>query len=160
MPNSESNPIALALGRIPTGVYVVSARLGVERIGFVGSFVMQTGFSPPVVSVAINQARAHLDPIRRAGRFALSILDERSQGAMKPFFRKPPPGGSPFDELSAADAPGGSPILTDCLAWLECALLGEHDSGDHVVVFGRVESADLCRPGDPSIRLRRNGLDY
>ena len=54
----------------------------------------------------------------------------------------------------------GPPIVTGALAWLSCKLTGEHDAGDHVVVFGRVTDAECPRDGDPSIHLRKNGLAY
>lgn len=153
-------PIALALGRIPTGLYIVTARAKDAPIGFVGSFVMQVGFEPPTLSVAIGRGRDHLAVIRAAGRFGVSVLDGSSSKLMTPFFKKYGTGGSPFDHVAHADSPGGVPILRDALAWLDCRVTGEHATGDHVVVFGTVEHAALARAGDPSIHLRKNGLGY
>jgi flavin reductase (DIM6/NTAB) family NADH-FMN oxidoreductase RutF len=156
---AELSPIALALGRVPTGLYVVTTRVGGTPLGFVGSFVMQVGFEPPTLSVAIGRGRDHLTAIRESGRFAVSVLDGESQGLMKPFFKSDPANG-PFDQLEHHDTAAGSPVLDGALAWLDCLVTGEHDVGDHVVVFGEVREAHLARGGDPSIRLRRNGLDY
>ena len=160
MASTELSPVARALGRVPTGLYIVSTRPpDSPPLGFVGSFLMQVGLDPPVVSVAIGKGRDHLAAIRAAGRFGVTILCPESQGCMGTFFRGAPEGGSPFDQLESFDAPGGSPIVAAGLAWLECRLQGEHDAGDHVVVFGVVESGEQQREGDPSVHLRRNGLD-
>jgi flavin reductase (DIM6/NTAB) family NADH-FMN oxidoreductase RutF len=51
-------------------------------------------------------------------------------------------------------------VLSSALAWLECALEGEHETGDHVVVFGRVTDGRLVREGEPTVHLRKNGLAY
>ncbi len=150
------SPLARALGRIPTGLYVVACRDGAQPIGFVGSFLTQVGFEPPTVCVAVGTARGPLSAIRAGGRFAVSILDGQSRGVMGPFFRSQ----APFDEVAWTSAPGGSPVVSEALAWLECEVTGEHPTGDHVVVFGAVTGAALLREGDPSIHLRQDGLGY
>lgn len=153
-------PLALALGRIPTGLYVVTTTREGRPLGFVGSFLMQVGFAPPSVCLAIAKTREHLAAIRARGAFAVSILDARSQGLMAPFFKKPEPGKSAFDQVEHRASPAGLPILAGALAWLECRASGEHEGGDHVIVFGTVEHGELLRSGDPSIHLRKDGLSY
>lgn len=153
-------PLAQALGRIPCGLYIVSTLDGETPLGLLGSLVMQVGFDPPTVCVAIGKDRDHLAAVRESGRFALSIVDKQSAGVMSPFFKKLPGGESPFDALATKSAPGGPPVLTDCLAWLDCRYTGEHEVGDHFVVFGEVEAGETAREGDPQIHLRKNGLSY
>lgn len=161
MPQDDLSPIALALGRVPTGLYVVSAMTDSGPIGFVGSFVMQVGFEPPTLCVAVGKDRAPLEAIRANGRFALSILDAESSKLMGVFFKKYEGGETPFDHVEHASAPdSGPPVLTGALAWLSCKLTGEHSTGDHVVVFGEVTHGECCRSADPSVHLRSNGLAY
>ena len=157
---SAPSPLAQALGRVPTGLYVVSTLQDGQPLGFVGSFLMQAGFEPPALSVAIAKGREHLAAIRAHGRFAVSVLDAQSQGIMGAFFKRREPGSSPFDGLEHWSSPGGLLVLAGALAWLECRTTGEHECGDHVVVFGTVEHGALLRPGDPAIHLRKNGLGY
>jgi flavin reductase (DIM6/NTAB) family NADH-FMN oxidoreductase RutF len=160
MTDASSSPLARALGRVPTGLYVVASRTASGPVGFVASFVMQMGLEPPVLAVAVGKARGPLDAIRASGRFGVSVLDKTSQGAMGTFFKKYGPGESPFDQLEIGAGPTGSPILTASLAWLECRITGEYETGDHVVFFAEVECGELLRDGDPSIHLRKNGLGY
>lgn len=160
MPDAQPSPIARALGRIPTGLYIVSTESEGAPLGFVGSFLMQVGFDPPTVCVAIGKGRAHLDAIRRSGRFGVSVLDGPGQGVMGRFFKQLPEGQTPFDGLELVHGAGGTPVLADSLAWLECELRGEHDAGDHVVVFGVVTDAAQVREGEPAVHLRKDGLGY
>jgi len=160
MPDADVSPLARALGRIPTGLYVLTAPREGRPLGLVVSFVMQTAFDPPLVCVALGREREQLAAVRAAGGFALSILDAASQGVMGAFFKEHPEGESPFDRLATRPAPSGAPILTDALAWLDCELSGEHAAGDHAVVFGRVTAGEVLHAGEPSIRLRRSGLEY
>lgn len=160
MADTEPTPIAQALGRIPTGLYVVTTLDGEAPVGFVGSFLVQVGLAPPVVCVAVGKARGPLEALRANGRFGVSILDSESQGIMGTFFGKLEPGQSPFDKLEVAHAAGGTPVLSGALAWLECRVTGEHELDDHVVIFGEVEDGAQARDGEPSIHLRKNGLGY
>ena len=160
MSTTELSPLAQALGSVPTGLYIVATAHDGERLGFVGSFVMQHGFEPPTVSVAIGRDREHLAAVRAAGRFSLTILDASGSGLMKPFFQKYEAGESAFDQQETETTPGGMPVLAGGLAWIECEVSGEHDAGDHVVVFGRVTEGAKVRDGSPSIHLRKNGLGY
>ncbi len=157
---AELSPVAKALGRIPTGLYIVTAMDGAEALGFVGSFVMQVGFEPPTVCVAIGKERSHLAAIQSSGRFCVSILDADSSAVMGHFFKKYPEGESALDHVATKDSPGGAPLMADALAWLDCAVSGSHEVGDHIVVFGTVENGDMPRDGEPSVHLRKNGLGY
>lgn len=161
-PVPDPAALALALGRLPTGLYVATtvAASGAP-LGFVASFVMQTGFAPPTLCVAMAKDRAHLAAVRAAGLFALSILDESQSGPlMGPFLRKTAPGHTQFDRVKARPAPSGALVLDDALAWLDCRVVGEFDSGDHVVVFGQITAGAILRAGEPAIHLRKNGLRY
>ena len=160
MADTEPTPLAQALGRIPTGLYIVSTLEDGKPVGFVGSFLMQVGLEPPVVCVAVGKARGPLEALRATGRFGVSILDGESQGVMGRFFGKLEDGESPFDTLDVAQGRGGSPVLSAALAWFECRVTGEHEVGDHVVLFGEVEDGSQARAGDPSVHLRKNGLGY
>jgi len=153
------SPLAQALGRIPSGLFVVTTSGPDGPVGFVGSFVMQMGFEPPTVCVGVGHGRGPLEAIRASGRFGLSVLDKDSQGVMGAFFKRYE-GGGPFDHVAHRAAPGGTPVLSEALAWLECRVSGEHALDDHVVVFGAVEAGERLREGDPSVHLRKDGLSY
>jgi len=160
MPDLDTSPLARALGRIPSGLYIVTTTAAGRTSGFVGSFVMQMGFEPPTVCVAVGKTRPHLAEMRSSGRFALSIVDQQSRGLMTGFFKKLPEGQTPFDKLRLAQTQAGSTVLADALAWLDCRITGEFATGDHIVVFGEVTEGALLREGDPSTHLRKSGLGY
>ena len=160
MPDPATSSVARALGRIPSGLFIVTTLREAEPVGFLGSFVMQAGFEPPTVSLAVGRDRPHLADIRRSGRFALSVLDPQSRGLMAPFLRKLDEGASPFQTLSVRRTAAGSVVLADALAWLDCRVLGEHATPDHVLVLGEVLEGALQREGEPATHVRKNGLSY
>jgi flavin reductase (DIM6/NTAB) family NADH-FMN oxidoreductase RutF len=160
MADLETSSLARALGRVPSGLFIVSTHRDGRPVGFLGSFVMQMGFEPPTLCVAVGKTRPHLADLRRSGHFALSILDAGSRSLMAPFLRKLPETASPFDGLALERAASGSPVLTGALAWLDCRVTGEFETGDHVAVFGEVVEGRLLREGEPSTHVRKSGLGY
>lgn len=160
MADPELTPLARALGRMPSGLYIVTTGNPQAPLGFVGSLVQQVGFDPPTVCVAIAKGRDHLQAVRDQGGFTISVIDGDSSSLMGAFFKKYEDGASPYDGLETRPAPSGLPVFSGALAWLDCQLTGEHEIGDHVVVFGAVQAGELAREGDPSVHLRSNGLSY
>lgn len=156
----EVAPLARAIGRIPSGLFIATTQGPDGPLGFVASFVMQAGFAPPTISVAVGKGRGPLEAMRSSGRFAVSVVDKPSSGVMGPFFKPVPEGETPFDGLATATTEAGSTVLTECLAWMDCKVTGEFETGDHVIVFGEVTEGDLLREGDSSVHLRRDGLGY
>jgi flavin reductase (DIM6/NTAB) family NADH-FMN oxidoreductase RutF len=152
--------LAAALGRIPTGLYVVTTLKDGRPLGFVASFVMQTGLEPPRVCVAVGKGRDHLEAMRQTGSFTISILDGGSSGLMGTFFKPAPEGQTHYDALETALAPSGIPVLSGSLAWMDCKVSGEFNGGDHIVVFGEVTAGEQLHEGDPAVHLRKNGLSY
>jgi flavin reductase (DIM6/NTAB) family NADH-FMN oxidoreductase RutF len=160
MNRPDPTSIATALGRIPSGLFIVTTRLGEERLGFLGSLVQQIGFEPPTVCIAMAKDRQQSTSFAEAGRFALSILDEQSAGLRSVFLKRLPEGQSPFDGLSVGQAASGTPVLLDALAWIDCVIVARHDTADHVVFFGEVVEAQVMRAGRPHVHVRKNGLAY
>jgi len=160
MTRPEPSPVARALGRLPSGVYVVTTLRAGAPVGFVGSFVQQVAFEPPTIILAVAKERELLADLRSTGRFALSILGAGDQALMSPFLKRLAPGTSPFDGLATSRTTSGLVVLDAALAWLDCRQSDERDAGDHVVLFGVVEEARLAREGDPRVHLRKNGLGY
>src|SRR6185369_16777342 len=130
--------VARALGRVPSGLFIVTTQHAGRPAGFLASFVMQASFEPPTVMVAVARERPALADLRREGRFAVSVLDERSRRAMAAFLKRLPEGVTPFERISLTSTGSGLPVIEEALAWIECRVAGEHDAGDHVVVFGEV----------------------
>ena len=94
MSGDAPSPLARALGRMPQGLYVVTTGSAEAPLGFVASLVQQVGFDPPTVCVAVSKGRDHVEAIRAAGGFTVSILDGESSGLMGPFFSKREDGSS------------------------------------------------------------------
>lgn len=148
--------VATALGRIPSGLFVVTWREGELDRAMLASWVMQAGFAPPAVSVAVAPSRDLLAAIDRGGFFAVSVLTETQRPLLARFGK---PTADAFAGLAVERTPSGLAVLASAAAWLECRPAARVAHGDHAVVV-----ADVVAGGgtaaDPLVHVRKNGLRY
>lgn len=153
--------VGKALGRIPSGVFVVTARDGDRRMGMLGSFVQQAAFDPPTVVVAVGKDRPIRELIVRTGRLVTNVLGEGDTELMRRFVRARPPEEDVFDGADVFDAPSGLPVLAGALAWMDCEVVQTLDFGsDHELIVARVTAGEQLREGRSFTHLRGNGFHY
>jgi flavin reductase (DIM6/NTAB) family NADH-FMN oxidoreductase RutF len=148
--------VAAALGRIPSGLFVVSWREGEADRCMLASWVMQAGFAPPQLSVAVASTRDLLAALDQGRSFAVSVLAE-AQRPLLARFGKPSPDA--FSGLDVHRTASGSAALADAAAWFECRPSTRVSHGDHVVVLAEIDAAG-GRGTEPAVHVRKNGLRY
>ncbi|MDA0254275.1 MAG: flavin reductase family protein [Planctomycetota bacterium] len=159
---ATADTLAAALGRVPSGLFIVSWRAGEQDRTMLASWVMQAGFAPPLISVAVAAGRELLAALRDGQPFAVSVLAESQRGLLARFGKPPVDGDDPFAGLAIERTPAGLAALQEAAAWLECRPVGEATAAgaDHVVVLGRIEAAGGQTNQPPVVHIRRNGLKY
>lgn len=148
--------IAAALGRIPSGLFVASWRDGDADRCMLASWVMQAGFAPPSVSVAIATSRDLLAALDRGQPFAVSGLGESQRSLLARFGK---PSDDAFVGVEVQRTPAGCAVLTEAACWLECRAVARAAHGDHVVVVAEV-TAGGGTGAAPLVHVRRSGLRY
>lgn len=176
MAQGSADEIAAVLGRIPSGLFVVTwldPPTGNDR-GMLASWVMQAGFEPPAISVAVEPSRGLAAAIEAGTPFVVNLLAEGQRTMVGRFGRlaAPSPAGragegyDPFDGLAVARAPCGAAILSPGSGWLECVAASCTTAADHRIVVAVVKAAGAAAgftgtTGEqPIIHLRKNGLRY
>ncbi|MDA7978413.1 MAG: flavin reductase family protein [Pirellulales bacterium] len=151
---------AAALGRLPSGIFVLTAKSGADETGMLASWVQQAGFEPPMVTVAIKLGRYVGDWLEQGEEFILNALPEKSH-LMKHFGRGFEPGEPAFTGVNIDRArENGPPILTEALAYLVCRGSKAIDSGDHRIYLAEVTGGATLRDEKPAVHIRKNGLHY
>ncbi len=134
-----------ALGRFASGVTVVIARTAQDDVhGMTASAFCSLSLQPPQVLVCVDRGSRTHPILSGADKFGVSILAEEQQHLAE-FFA-----GVEKDRVSAERAgarfaftANGTPLLEGALAALECRVVSKHDSGDHTIFIGEVESIRL-----------------
>jgi len=148
------------LGRVPSGIYILTAGTAERATGTLASWVMQAGFDPPTVTVAVKQGRYVADWLTQGEPFVLNLVAEKQSQFLKHFGRGFKPNEPAFEGLDLLHCPRGIPILKDCLGHLECEPTVHVDSGDHRIFLARVVRGALQSETPPMVHIRNSGSKY
>lgn len=157
MPDSDIAPV---LGRIPSGIFILTIRHNDDETGMLASWVMQAGFEPPMVTLAVKKGRYVADWLAAGAEFALNIVPAEDKILLRHFGRGFEPGAPAFDGIAIERASSGVAILTDAIGHLECVAESHIDSADHRIYLARVTSGKLHRDDSPMVHVRKSGAHY
>ena len=155
------NDLSAALGRIPSGLFILTARQGDRDTGLLASWVQQAGFEPPMLTVAIRQDRVQAAWLAEFRRFVVNQIPTGHKPLIRHFARRFEPGEAAFEGLDLVPLSAGGPVLAEALAYLDLEVVQHMDSGDHRIFLGRVIDGAVFHPdADPMIHVRRDGCHY
>ncbi len=160
MSPAESSNFDPVLGRVASGIYILTAGSGDRATGMLTSWAMQAGFTPPMISVAIKHGRYVGDWLTQGEPFVLNVLGEDQADLLKHFGGGFEPEEPAFNNLAITHCPRGVPILTDCLGHLECEPQSHVDSGDHRIFVAKIVRGGLHRDVPPMTHIRKSGSRY
>lgn len=152
--------IAIVLGKIPSGLYVVTWRAEGADCFMLASWVMQAGFAPPAITIAVGTSRELLAVIAEGTSFVVNVLGETQRPLLSRFGRPPTPGEDAFAGIEIQRAPCGAVIISAAAGWLECRGLSQAASGDHAIVVAAVIAGQTGSAEPSLVHIRRNGLRY
>ena len=148
------------LGRLPSGLFVLTSRNGSLETGMLTSWVMQAGFDPPALTVAIRRERYVQTWMTEGCPFALSLLGPGQRSLLRHFSRGFAPGRHSFSGVHVDRTGSGIAVLRDAVGYLECEPTGYIDSGDHRVFLARVIGGRLFASEFPMVHMRESGMHY
>lgn len=156
------NELEKALGRISSGLYIITAQKGELNGAMLASWVSQASFEPLGFTVAVAKDRAIESLMQVGDRFVLNVLEEGNyQSLMKHFLKRFPPGADRFEGIKTRTAENGSPILADALAYLECEATSRMECSDHWIIYSAVTAGKVSNPnGLTAVHHRKIGNYY
>ncbi|PZO39555.1 MAG: diflavin flavoprotein A [Shackletoniella antarctica] len=151
-----------AMGRLSTGLYILTAQKGDVSSAMLASWVIQASMQPPGLAVAVAKDRAIESLLHWGDTFVLNVLEEGNyQRLMKHFLRRFPPGCDRFEGIATYAAANGSPILAESLAYLECTVNHRIEAGDHWVIYCTTQTGRVAKPdGLTAVHHRKAGNHY
>lgn len=142
VPEQDRGAILDALINLSHGVYVLGTRRGREMTAMTVAWVAQVCELPPCVAVAVRDDRYTHDVVLESATFSLSILRDDQVDVATHFGET---SGEYHDKLHGVpygQSPNGSPVLLDCMAYLDCKVLDTARAGDHTVFIGEVMAGE------------------
>lgn len=156
--DAQSDRTSQAVGRVTGSLCVVTMKQDNQHYGFLTSWVSQAGFAPPTLTIAVSKQRADLAHI--GDTFVLNILKEGKN--LRRYFQKPPtPGENQFENVATETATNGCMVLTEALAYLECAIVNQMDCGDHWLLYATIDTGKLLEStGVTAVDRRKSASQY
>ncbi|MHC3474079.1 flavin reductase family protein [Streptomyces sp. 7R007] len=131
-------------GSFPTSVSIVTTldRTGEPR-GFTCNAVSAVSVNPPLLLVCVDKGSRSLPALQHSGAFVVHVLADGGQDASERF------AGKSADKFAGhawrpSAVAGGAPVLSDiALGHAECTVVQRVEAGDHWILIGRVEAAEV-----------------
>src|ERR687885_1312984 len=131
------------------GLYALGVRRGDGAHAMTVNWVTQISFEPPMLAVAVENESQTLPLLRTARAFTLSIFPTGARQLAGKLGRSSANVPNKLDGVAHHPAPTtGAPVLDDATGWLECRVVSEQQTGDHVLVVAEVIEAGIQREAE------------
>lgn len=157
---NDKEQIGKALGRVASGLYIMTAHFDDRDDAVLVSWVNQCSFEPPTVSVALSISRPARLLVEASGAFVLNVLGKEGNGLLKRFSKAPDPGAPLFEGMDTRQGLRGITILNEAVSYLECEVIQQLPVGDHVVYVGKIVGGDMLKGGESYVHVRSSGFNY
>jgi flavin reductase (DIM6/NTAB) family NADH-FMN oxidoreductase RutF len=136
------------LWSMPTGLYVIGSRAGVERNLMTASLVVQVATDPKLLAVAVDATAVTHRLVVAGGCFSVCLIDRADRALVRRFVKPVPDTAVVIDDGRACSMAGedvfesvtGAPILGRAPGWLDCEVRYRLDLGSHGLFIGEVVS--------------------
>lgn len=159
----EKDEIARVMHEMPYGLYIIGSKEDSGVNGMMADWVMQVAFSPRLVAVAFEKDAHTLENIRADSVFTVNMLSQDGESMRlasrfaQPYYGRKVKGRAggamtevhhKLDGIEYSLSESGCPILDLAMGWLDCRAEQFVETGDHLLVIGRVLDGAIVRGGD------------
>lgn len=160
IPADPDRQLAAALGRVPSGIFVVTVAKDEVATGMLASWVQQCSFRPPRISLAIKPDREFTKLLSAGASFTLNILESSQTDVVAHFGKGFALTDDAFHNVAVDRREAGAPVLTETLAYLDCIVIQRLPAGDHDLFLADIRAGGVLDEGQPMVHIRKNGMHY
>ena len=113
------------------------------------NWATQSSFDPPLVVISVEKSSRTIILLRQHKVFAISVYGSDQRELAGQLGRRSTNRPDKFDGVSWDTGVTGAPLLVEALAYVECRISRELDSGDSVIFVGEIVGAGHRTSGDP-----------
>jgi flavin reductase (DIM6/NTAB) family NADH-FMN oxidoreductase RutF len=159
--DATKEKLGRAIGRMASGVYIVTIYGEDGKDGMLTTWLVQSAFEPPMLSLAVKKGRPLLDHLKKGSTFSVNVLSKKNMDVFKNFAKPHTEGMDRFEGLSIDAAVPSGPVFKDCVAYMSCKMHDKVEAGDHYVVVAEItEGALLAGDEEPMTHFRKSGFQY
>ncbi len=129
------------------GVVVITTKWNQKLNGMSAAWVSRASEQPFLVMASVYKKNYSHGLVQNSRIFAMNYLREGQQNVAIHFGKQSGREVDKFRKVPFFSEKTGAPILKDCLAYLDCRVIDEMDSGDHTIFLGEVLAGRVLTPG-------------
>jgi flavin reductase (DIM6/NTAB) family NADH-FMN oxidoreductase RutF len=142
------------IGRFATGVTVITSAAGGDLHGMTANAIASLSLDPVLVLICVEKTTVTHRVLDAGGVFTVNILGSHQEEISRVFAKRGEPEHGTLRGQKFRIGETGSPILDDCLAFVECRVANRLDGGDHTIFLGKVVSEGVVTEMKPLLFFR------
>src|SRR5690349_1931184 len=142
------------------GLYIVTTAHGDEHGAFTANWLVQSSFEPPMITLAVEQDAHSRQVLEASGVFAVHALRADQRELAGQFGRATAKVGDKLAGYATRPGSTGAPLLPDTLGAVECRVVGQLPSGDHVLFVAEIVDAHEFEEGGDPLTMAAAGFRY
>lgn len=148
------------LRKFTYGLYVVTTAHGDDHGAFTANWLVQSSFEPPMITIAVEHAAHSRQVLEAGGVFAVHVLRADQRELAGQFGRATAKVGDKLADYPTHPGSTGCPLLEDTLGAIECRVVGQLPSGDHILFVAEVVDAHEFQPDGDPLTMAAAGFRY
>lgn len=147
------------MSHVAATVTVVTASTEEGPVGLTATAFMSVSADPAIVLVCVDKATGSLQPMLAAAGFTVNLMPQGTEREVMLFATH---GADKFGgtQWSAPEHSNAGPALDNAYARLECTTIDRTEMGDHWVIYGEVDAAEVMSPASlPLVWLGRGFVE-
>ena len=151
------------LWTMPSGLYIVGSRAGDRRNAMTLNWATQVGTDPKLLGIGVEKHAFTHELIAEGRVFTVNLVDREDRAIVRKF-TKPvdvDDGARTLNGFPFHDGVTGAPILDQAVAYLECEVRHELDTGEHTFFVGEIVTSAFQKDEEtPVLRMEDTRMNY
>lgn len=137
----DPNLFRQVLGRFATGVTVITVNHHGVKHGMTANAFSSVSLNPPLILISVDKKANMHELLTEGEAFCVNILAEHHQDWSGWWAGKAPKDGDQFANIPHSTKATGSPVLDECVGYIDCKVWARYEGGDHTLFLGEVQEA-------------------
>ena len=121
----------------PMRVVLVSTGAEGKDTIMTAAWCFPLSMDPPMFGVSMTRKKFTYELIQKSKKFAINIPGEELKKETLFCGRNSGRDVNKFEKLTKEEGKTGTPLVKECLSSIECELVDELETGDHVMIIGK-----------------------
>ena len=157
---ANKEDLAKAIGKLSSGVYIVTLGSAEQKQGMLATWIIQAAFEPPMLSMAVQKKREILSQLSKGSKFCVNTLSKKNMDIFKAFARPFKEGEDRFAELKLSDRSVVAPVFAEAISYMEGTVSQLIEAGDHMLLLAEITGGCQLNEDEPMLHTRKNGFQY